>query len=483
MAFLNAQLAAAVIRDIRHKLFGHLQALSLTFYSATSSGEVLSRFSTDLSEVEDTARRWVGMALIPSSEIISATALLFCLNWKLAATAMLIWPLTMAGPRLLSGRTIAATYRKKELEAATLAIVQENISAQPLIRVLGLRSVAQTWFRQRSLPLARISARVNFLTAMAERSVSTAVLFLHLLVLGFGAWLTFGKHMTIGTLITFESVFWELSYNLGFLGEFLPELMESAGAIQHIDDLLREPPGVKDAPGAAELPRIQREIAFANVSFGYSEGESQLRNMNLRIPAGSKVGIVGGSGSGKSTLLSLILRLYDPSHGSIKIDGRDLRAISTDSLWSRTGVVFQETFLFNTSIRENIRAGKQDADDAEVEWAARSAEIHDFIQSLPEGYETNAGERGGLMSGGQRQRIAIARAIIRDPEILILDEATSALDLETEQAILETLYRLAEGRTMIFATHHLASLARADIIFHLENGRAIASTRQTALVP
>lgn len=470
LEFLNARLAAAVVRDIRQRLFLHLQTLSLGFFSSTSSGELISRFSTDIGEVEETARNWIGMALTPALETLSATLLLFYLSWQLALMVMLIWPLTMIGPKLLSRRIVAATYRKKNLEADTLAIVQENVSAQPVIQAFGLRGIAKAWFRQRSVHLARTSARANFLTAMAERSVSTAVLFLHLLILGFGAWLAFGKRITIGTLVTFESVFWELSYNIGFIGEFLPKMMESAGAIEHMNDVLDEAPGIADKPGAEVLPRMRREIAFENVWFSYAGSQAQLKGLNLRIPFGSKVGIVGPSGSGKSTILSLILRLYDPADGCVRIDGRDLREVTRQSLCAQIGVVFQESFLFQTSIRDNIRLGKLDATDAEVEEAARAAEIHDFIRSLPQGYDSNVGERGGQMSGGQRQRIAIARAIIRNPAILILDEATSALDPVTEGAILATLFRLAEGRTMIFATHRTASLAQADMVFELKNG-------------
>ena len=474
MEFLNAKLAATVVTEIRHRLFAHLQTLPLGFYSGISSGEVISHFSTDLNEVEETVRNWMGLALIPALEILSATILLFCLSWQLALTALLIWPLTLIGPKLLSVPTVAATYKKKGLEAATLAVVEENASAQPVIRAFGLHGVADIWFRKRSVPLAETSARVNFLAAMAERSVTTAVLLLHLLILGFGAWLAFGKQITIGTLVTFESVFWELSYNIGFIGEFLPGVMESAGAIEHMGELLEEESGVEDKPGAPDLPRMAREITFDDVCFSYTGERLQLKKLNLRIPRGAKVGIVGRSGSGKSTILSLILRLYDPASGRVAIDDYDLRDVTRGSLREQIGVVFQESFLFNTSIRENIRLGKQGASDAEVEAAARAAEIHDFIQSLPRGYDTNSGERGGLMSGGQRQRIAIARAIIRDPAILILDEATSALDPATENAILATLDRLAAGRTMIFATHRAACLEHADTVFELKNGKVAA---------
>jgi ATP-binding cassette subfamily B protein len=473
MEVLNARLAATVVRDVRHRLFGHLQTLSLQFFSGTSSGDVMSRFSTDLGEVEEPVRNWVGMALNPALELVAATILLFYLSWHLALAAMLIWPLTMIGPKIFSRRAVEATYQKKELEAATLAVVQENVSAQPVIKAFGLRAISQTWFRRQSIPLQRTSAKVNFLTAMAERSVSMAVLLLHLLIVGIGAGLAFNKRISIGTLVTFESVFWELSYNIGYISQFLPELMEAAGGIQHINELLDEQADIEDKPGAHALPRLQHDIVFDDVSFSYTgdEDQPQLKNVSLRIPCGSKIGVVGPSGSGKSTVLKLILGLYDPTIGNVRIDGRDLRNVKRDSLCAQIGVVFQESFLFNTSIRENIRLGKLDATDAEVEAAAQSAEIHDFIESLPQGYDTTVGERGGLLSGGQRQRVAIARAIIRNPAILILDEATSALDPATETAILATLNRLALGRTTIFATHRMTAMAEADILFVFFEGK------------
>ncbi len=316
MELLNARLAATVVRDIRHRLFGHLQTLSLQFFSGSSSGEVMSRFSTDLGEVEEPVRNWVGMALNPALELVAATILLFYLSWHLAVAAMLIWPLTMIGPKIFSRRAVEATYQKKELEAATLAVVQENVSAQPVIKAFGLRAISQNWFRRQSIPLQQTSARVNFLTAMAERSVSMAVLLLHLLIVGIGAGLAFNKRISIGTLVTFESVFWELSYNIGYISQFLPELMEAAGGIQHINELLDERSDIEDKPDAIALPRLQRDIVFAGVSFSYAgdEDHAQLKNVSLRIPCGSKVGVVGPSGSGKSTVLKLILAFVRSHH-------------------------------------------------------------------------------------------------------------------------------------------------------------------------
>jgi ATP-binding cassette, subfamily B, bacterial len=471
--YLNARLAAAILRDIRHSLFDHLQSLSLHFYSRTTAGEVISRFSTDLGEVEGAVRYWLGMGLTPALELIIAVALLFYLNWPLAIAAMLIFPLTLIGPRIFSPRAVAATYRKKQLEADTLNIVQENVLAQPVIKVFGLQAIAKVWLRRRSIPLAASSVQVNFLSAMVERSVATAVLLLHLVILGFGAWLAFHKRITIGTLVTFENVFWELSYNIGYISQFFPEVMQAAGSIRHMNELFAEKPRINDAPDAIALPRLQREIVFDRVSFGYNGTDRHLSKVSFRIPRGSRAAIVGPSGSGKSTILNLILRLYEPVEGSVCVDGYDLRKVTRESLLSQIAIVFQESFLFHTTIRENIRLGRADASDADVEAAARAAEIHDFIESLPLGYDTNAGERGSLMSGGQRQRIAIARALVRDPAILLLDEATSALDHATEAAILATLRRVAAGRTVITVTHRLSSAVDADIVLVMGGGELV----------
>ena len=221
---------------------------------------------------------------------------------------------------------------------------------------------------------------------------------MHLLILGFGAWLAFHKRITIGTLVTFENVFWELSYSIGYISQFFPEVMQAAGSVRHMNELFAEKPRINDLPGAVALARLQQAIVFDHVSFGYTAEERHLSDLSFRIPRGSRTAIVGASGSGKSTILNLILRLYEPVEGSVRIDGHDLRKITRESLLSQIAIVFQDSFLFNTTIRENIRLGKPDANDAEVEAAAKAAEIHDFIEGLPLGYDTIAGERGSLMS-------------------------------------------------------------------------------------
>ena len=265
-----------------------------------------------------------------------------------------------------------------------------------------------------------------------------------------------------------------MSYNIAHIMHFIPVSIQSAAAVRHIQDLLDEPIRGADRPGAPDLPRITHDISFDHVTFQYEGSEAPvLDNLSLRLDVGKTIAIVGPSGAGKSTLLNLILRLYLPDEGRVTIDGVDIRKVTRESLRGSMAVVFQENMLFNMSIRENIRLGKEGASDAEVEEAARRAEIHRYIMSLPQKYDTQVGERGDTLSGGQRQRIAIARAIVRNPSVLLLDEATSALDQTTEAAINKTLLKLAKGRTMIWSTHRLTSVVEMDEIIVISGGKAI----------
>jgi ATP-binding cassette subfamily B protein len=353
-------------------------------------------------------------------------------------------------------------------------MVQENVAAQAVIKAFTLHRRTFGWFKMRNDATREKIASAMFLSTMVERTVTISVLLLHLVVLAIGAYLATKGQITIGTFVTFESAFWEVSYNIAHVMHFIPVSIQSAAAVRHIQELLDEPTRGADRPGAPDLPRITNDITFDRVTFQY-EGAQQpvLDNLSLKLNVGKTIAIVGPSGSGKSTLLNLILRLYVPDEGRLTIDGVDIRKVTRESLRSSMAVVFQENMLFNMSIRENIRLGKEGASDEEVEQAARKAEIHRYIMSLPQKYDTPVGERGDTLSGGQRQRIAIARAIIRNPSVLLLDEATSALDQTTEAAINRTLLKLAEGRTMIWSTHRLTSVVEMDEIIVISGGRAI----------
>ena len=407
--------------------------------------------------------------------MIAGIILMLFLNWQLAAVALLVFPITLIGPRILTPKAVQANYEQKLNESAVLGMVQENIAAQAVVKAFSLQRRTFGWFTMRNNDVRQKTASALFLSTMVERTVTISVLLLHLVVLAIGAYLATKGQITIGTFVTFESAFWEVSYNIAHLMHFIPVSIQAAAAVRHIQELLDEPTrGADDRPGAPDLPRITNDITFDRVTFQYEGSETPvLDNLSLKLKVGKTIAIVGPSGSGKSTLLNLILRLYVPDEGRLTIDGVDIRRVTRESLRKSMAVVFQENMLFNMSIRENIRLGKDGATDEEVEQAARKAEIHRYIMSLPQKYDTAVGERGDTLSGGQRQRIAIARAIVRNPSVLLLDEATSALDQTTEAAINKTLLKLAKGRTMIFSTHRLTSVVDMDEIIVISGGRAI----------
>ncbi|TAK48063.1 MAG: ABC transporter ATP-binding protein [Xanthobacteraceae bacterium] len=468
----DAKLSAAAISDVRQMLFEHTQQLSASFFGRTRKGEILARFSVDMAAFEGMIKHVANSALLPLFELIAGILLMLVLNWQLAAISLLVFPITLIGPRIITPKAVTANYDQKVNEASILGVVQENIGAQMVVKAFMLQRRALGWFRLRNDVTRKSIVAATFLSTMVERSVTISVLLLHLVVLALGAYLATKGQITIGTFVTFESAFWEVSYNIAHLMHFIPVTIQAAAATRHMQELLNEPARGADRPGAPDLPRISHDISFERVGFHYEGSEVPvLDGLSLKLEAGKSIAIVGPSGSGKSTLLNLILRLYDPTAGRVTIDGVDTRKVTRESLRRSMAVVFQENMLFNMSIRENIRLGKEDASDAEVEQAARLAEIHNFIRMLPDGYDTIVGERGDTLSGGQRQRIAIARAIIRNPAVLLLDEATSALDQTTEAAINRTLAKIARGRTLISSTHRLTAVTEMDEIVVISEGK------------
>ncbi len=468
----DARVSASVISDIRHKLFDHVQNLPAGFFARTRRGEILSRFSVDMAGFEDAMKSLANTAILPALELIAGVGLMFYLNWQLATVALLIFPITLIGPRFFTPKAVQSNYEQKVNKSSILGVVQENIAAQMVVKAFQLQRRTLGWFRLRNDATRDSMARATFLSTMVERTVTISVLLLHLVVLAIGAYLATTGQISVGTFVTFESAFWEISYNVAHLMHYVPVLIQAAAATRHIQELLDQPARGADRPGLPNLPRITSNITFERVGFQY-EGSDRpvMEGLSLRLDVGKSIAIVGPSGSGKSTLLNLILRLYEPTEGRVTIDGVDIRKVTRESLRANMAVVFQENMLFHMSVRENIRLGKENATDEEVEQAAKRAEIHRFIKSLPEGYDSIVGERGDTLSGGQRQRIAIARAIVRNPSVLLLDEATSALDQTTEAAINRTLLKVAKGRTMIFSTHRLTSVVEMDEIIVISEGR------------
>jgi ATP-binding cassette subfamily B protein len=454
-------------------MFGHLQRLSPGFYARAQMGDLTSRFSSDLAAVENAIVLGIPGAMLCAINIIFSTCVLFVLDWRLALVAMAGLPLCVAGPRILGPRALAAGYRLRGEQAALANVIHENLGAQQIVKAFSLKDSAIEGFEGRAEKVAGLGTRFNFLSYVTERSPNIGMLLFNVLLIGGGSYLAYTGTLSIGSLVSFNALFFTVSTSVMGLTAVTPTLLQATGGMQRVRELLDEQPSVVEPDDAKMLPLLSSGISFEDVTFGYTPEQTNLNGVSMNLPARSRIAFVGHSGCGKSTNLNLIMRFYDPREGRVLFDGVDLREARLDSLYKQVGIVFQESLLFDTSVRENIRLGKLGATDAEVEEAARAAELHDIISLMPDGYETRVGERGGRLSGGQRQRIAIARALIRNPSLIILDEATSALDPATEAAINETLERVSAGRTVISVTHRLKSVVNYEHIFVFKDGAIV----------
>jgi ATP-binding cassette subfamily B protein len=478
-----AQVGARILNHLRVRLFTHLQQLSQGFYARTPNGNILARFSSDLADLDKAVGVKLRDGVLDVLEILYNYPVLFYLDWRLSLLSLAL----LSGIGLLTGFLIpaatVAAYQLKTAEAQLLGQVQESTRAQAVIRAFGFEAQMLGRFQQQITGLADSGARASFLRARVSVGAKAGLMAARLILTVTGALFVMYDQLTLGGLIAFLGLVELVNTSVDDLvRNVLPDFIATTGGIQRIEELLQEAPDTVDRADAVALPPLRHAIEVAGVSFSYTGEESNLEAVDLTIPAGASVAFVGPSGSGKSTLLSLLLRAHEATTGVIRFDGLDLRLAQRASLQQQMGVVFQETYLFDMTIRENIRMAKPGASDAEVEAAAKLAEIHDLIMRLPQQYETRVGEGGGWLSGGQRQRVAIARAIIRDPAILILDEATSALDPGTEAAINATLQRLARSRTVIAVTHRLSSVVDADRIFVLQAGCVVEAGAHAALL-
>jgi ATP-binding cassette subfamily B protein len=479
--WLYAKLQSQMLSDLRFVLFDHLLKLPARFFSSARGGEMMARFSTDAAAVENALTMAVAWGVLPALDCLVGTAVLFYLDWRLGVLAVLVWPWCVFAPARIAPRASSVSYQRKHAEGRLLSLVEQAIAGQAVVRAHNLQPHASALFLERDARLFTASTRLNFLGAMMDQSASLGILLMQVVTLGYGAWLAYLGSVTIGTLAAFQALYLSVSNSLLYFTQYVRSLLPARAGMKRIEEFLAEEAGMQDAKGAAAAPPFAGALELCEVHFGYGERKI-LDGLSMRIPKGSYAAIVGPSGSGKSTVLGLLLRFYDPDHGAVLLDGRDLRGLRQRSWRDQTGVVFQENLLFHTTLRENIRLGRPGTNDEQVEAAARAAEVHERILAMQAGYETECGDRGGGLSGGERQRIALARALVRDPAVLVLDEATSALDPETEGAINRTLLKLAERLTIISVTHRLASVERADIIFVLDKGRLTEQGTHSALL-
>ncbi len=480
--YMVSRIQARVLADIRSKMFEQLQLLSLRYYKRTEIGEILSRFSTDLASVESAMTSAIPWGILPGLDGVVSTIMLIGLDWKLACIALAVWPWCLFVPRSVVPRISRASYGRKANDAEILTAVQENISAQPVVKAFALEQPSILRFATTNAEWIRTMMQVGFLNALLERSASAGIIVLQVATMGFGAYRAFNGSLTLGTLASFQALFLTLSYSLLYLTQYLPSIIPAMTGMERIDELLGEPVDLSDVSNAFDLPRLARSIEFRDVTFGFDESRINIRGVNLEIPAGAAVALVGPSGSGKSTMLGLLLRFYDPGSGSVRIDGHDLRYASQTSIRKQIGIVFQDSFLFNTTLRENIRLGRPDASDKEVEAAAADAGIHDFIRSLPDGYRTPAGDRGDRLSGRPASTYRYCPRAASRSRNTRPGRSDVGVGSATEHALNATIRNASQGRTLIFVTHRLASAIAADRIFVFDRGRLTEEGTHSTLV-
>lgn len=481
-AYVNTDVNQHVIINLQEKLLTRLQQLSHNFYAEAKTGDLMSRMTNDLQLVQQALGQVAGSGLYMALSAVAAAITLLVLSPLLGVVLLFIVPLFAVSYLVLGARLQQASRLRQKLAGEATASIQENLSAHSVVKAFGLEKSTVAQYHTRLMSLYKAGTRLTVIAVLFEISMNLATTLGQLIVLGVGGYLVMQGQITVGTLLAFIGLLPSLFQPIAALSSVGQTVQMASGALDRITELLDEPVDIEDRPDATALPPLSREITLEKVAFSYGGDRTILHDLDLTIPAGSNMAIVGPSGSGKSTVVSLLLRFWDPEQGSVRFDGHDIRNVELSSLRDQVAIVFQDTFIFDTTVRENIAIGKLGAMDHEIVAAARAARLDSYIEALPNGYDTVLGERGVRMSGGQRQRLAIARALLRDPRILILDEATSALDAHTEREILETLASLPGERTTISITHRLAMAAMTNHIFVLEQGRVVEQGPHEQLV-
>ena len=474
MAYMStagmAVAATRVMTQIRAKLYAHLQSLSLSFFHQAKTGDLITRVTYDIERLREVTVVAALPLLTNTLTMMGMLGVMIWVNLQLALIAITIFPLFLLTTTVMSKQIHQVAKKQRKREGVMAATAAEAMGAIKVVQALSLQSMLEKSFAKQNQKSLEESAKTQKLRAGQERTIEVLVAVATSLVLWRGVQLVMAGAVTPGDLLVFITYLKVAFKPMRQLAKYTGQIAKAIASGERIIDLLDTVPDIRDSKGAIKAPAFRGQVSFHRVSFGYKSDHSILNNLNFEAQPGQKVALVGPSGGGKSTLVSLLLRLYDPDEGQIRIDGHDLREYKLESLRRQITIVLQESILFGVSVRDNIAYGLLGASQKEIEAAARLANAHDFIMALPQGYDTILGERGATLSGGQRQRIAIARAAIRKAPIVILDEPTVGLDNANEQAVTEALDRLIQGCTTFLITHDLRGAVNADRICYLEQG-------------
>lgn len=472
-SYLYLKLSAEVLFEMRLAVYRHLQRLSPRFYARTRMGDIASRINSDIAEIQRISADTL-LALPPNLLFLTGSVVLMLwLNARLFLVSVALVPLAVISMRHFQRRLAARAAGVRERSADIGSFLVESLLGMRLVVASAAEQAEQSKFRALNRRFIEAVLGMQMTSSFAGAlpggvlAISTSVLFLA------GGLLVIDSRMTIGALVAFLAYHMRLLAPVGNLMGLYSALVTGAVSLGRVFELLDTPAEVAERPGAAPLGNVVGEIVFDRVTLRHDR-DAVLTDVSFRIPAGTICAIVGPSGAGKSTIADLLLRFHDPDEGAVRLDERDLRDVRLGDLRRTVALVDQSPFLFNATVRENIRYGKPEAGDSEVEDAARAAAVHDFIAALPDGYETRVGERGLALSAGERQRIALARALLRRPAVLVLDEPTAALDAGNEREIAASLTRIMRGRTAIIITHRPSLAEIADQVITIESGRVIS---------
>lgn len=469
--------AMRIVCDLRIALFAHLQTLSLRYFDANQTGKVISRITQDTNEVYQLTNGFLINLIADSVTVLGVLGLLFWVEWRLALAVTLVLPFFVINYLYNRRRMREESRVHRDNWDKVVGFLHERVAAARVVKSFTRETAETTAFASGInadyFNYSQIVMRNTRLSVIADMLGALGAL----IVLGYGGWLVIQGAMEVGTLVAFNAYITFVFPPIVRFVDLAAVFQRANTALENMWSMLDTLPEIKDRPDAIPLPAIRGEVEFRNVCFDYEveppgRGRPRtLTDVSFQIPAGSVVAIVGPSGSGKSTIINLVARFYDVASGQLLVDSRDVREVTVESLRRQIGIVLQENVLFSGTLEDNIKYGRTEATREQVQAAAEAANAHEFIAKLPDGYSTVVGERGAKLSGGQRQRIAIARAILRDPRILIFDEATSALDTASERLIQQAMERLMEGRTTFIIAHRLSTIQGADIILVMEQGR------------
>ena len=472
-SYITSRVGLELVTTLRRELFVHLQRLSLSFHAQSRRGELLNQVSSDTQALRE-AFAEIGLTLVTNLlTIIGMCVVMFFINWRLSIIPLISVPTLFIVYYKMQQNLKETATKQRKTEGQIVAQLSENLAIMPVVQAFGRERDEVRRFDSANLQNLAKGVYLARLSATISRSISSISSLGLLAVVFYGAWLALNNQMTPGDVLLFVSYVKSMYKPIRDAVKLSSKLTKAYVSAQRIDEILSTKLDIEDKPDAIVARRLRGEIRFSHVNFGYDNNRQILHDLSFQIEQGERVAFVGASGAGKSTLTNLLLRLYEPQSGEISIDGLDIRDYMRDSLRHRIGLVLQEAFLMRGTIGENIAYGKLSATHAEIERAARQAHIHNFIMTLPNGYNTIIGELGNTLSGGQRQRIAIARALIKDPSILILDEPTSALDAESKQQVQETIEQLQRGKTILCIAHQLSTVENFDKIIVMDKGRIV----------